>query len=311
MNFYKFLIIFLLSIFSFANILYALDNKIVLKIENNIVTSLDIKNEIKYLKALNPKIKDLNDKEIFKVSKNSIIREKIKEIEILKNVKTIELEKKYLEQLIQSRYKSLGLETRDQFVEYLKQQNTKIETISKKITIEAVWNQLIYSKFSYKIKISEDNLKKKILADKEKNMSKEFLLNELVFNIGEGSNLEDKYQTIQKSIKDIGFENTASTYSISDTAKSGGSLGWIEENSLNAKIKKQIINLKLNEYTKPITLPGGFLVLQLMDMKKTKRKVDVNTELNKAINFETNRQLNQFSNIYYNKIKREMTIDVY
>ena len=114
---------------------------------------------------------------------------------------------------------------------------------------------------------------------------------------------------IQKSIKEIGFENTASTYSISDTAKTGGSLGWIKENSLNSEIKTQILNLKLKNFTKPIAIPGGFLIIQLVEKKETQKKINVEKELIKIINFETNRQLNQFSNIYFNKIKREIVID--
>ena len=311
MNLYKFLIIILLSISSIHINSYSLENKIILKIDNNIITSQDIKNENKYLIALNPNISELDKKRVYAISKNSIIREKIKEIELLKNTNEIKLDDKFLNQIIQSRYQILGYSSLDEFIAYLKQKNITIETVKKKISIEAVWNQFIYSKYSNKIKINKDSLKKKILLDKEKALSKQFLLYEIVFDTTQGSNPIDKFKIIEQSINKIGFENTAATYSISDTAKIGGKLGWIEENSLSNKIKNKVSNLKLNEYTKPIIIPGGFLVIQLADKKQIKREINVNKEIDKAINFETNRQLNQFSNIYFNKVKKELVINEY
>ena len=130
-----------------------------------------------------------------------------------------------------------------------------------------------------------------------------------VFDVKDKSNLEEKYNQIKQSISNTGFENTASLYSISDTAKIGGNLGWINENSLSAKINNALSGLKLNDHSKPITLPGGFLILQISDIKIIKEKLDINKELEKAINIETNRQLNQFSNIYFNKAKQEISID--
>ena len=140
-------------------------------------------------------------------------------------------------------------------------------------------------------------------------MAKEFLLNEIIFNVENEPNLEKKYKKIQKSIDEIGFENTASIYSISDTAKIGGKLGWIEENVLNSKIKNKILKLKPKEYTQPISLPGGFLIIQLKKIKEIQKKINIEQELVKKINSETNKQLNQFSNIFFNKVKKEININ--
>ena len=309
MKLYKILATSFIFILFFNQNLFSLENKIILRIDNIIITSLDIKNEKRYLSALNPNIKNLNEETIYELSKNSLIRENIKKLEIFKNTKKIELDEEYLNKIIESRYRSLGLSTLKEFKKYLNENNIKIETVNKKITIEAVWNQLIYKKFFIKVKIDKNNLKKEILLNKTKSVAKEFLLNEIIFNVENEPNLEKKYKKIQKSIDEIGFENTASIYSISDTAKIGGKLGWIEENVLNSKIKNKILKLKPKEYTQPISLPGGFLIIQLKKIKEIQKKINIEQELVKKINQEKNKQLNQFSNIFFNKVIKKININ--
>ena len=287
---------------------HSLENKIILKIENDIITTVDIKNEAKYLSALNPKIIELDSTKIFEISKNSLVREKIKKIELLKNSKKAELNNDFLEKIIQTRYNSLGLKTKDEFIKYLKNFDVEINTVVKKIEIEALWNQLIFLKFSKNIKIDRKKLLKNIQVNNNLIEKKELLLKEILFNVDETSNFDEKYNQIKKSITDTGFENTASLYSISDSSKTGGDLGWISENSLNPKIKKALLGLNLKEYSSPINLSGGFLILQISDIKITKEEIDTEKELKKAINIETNRQLNQFSNVYFNKAKKEISI---
>ena len=309
MLFKKILILISLTLTTLIHVANSYENKIILKIDREIVTSLDIKNEARYLSALNPKIMELDEDKIFDISKNSIIRENIKKIEILKNTKDIEVNNDFLEKIIESRFKSLGLNSKDEFIKYLEKFGTKIDTVVKKIEIEAMWNQLIFFKFSKNVKINKEKLKKDIKKNKNLNETRQFLLKEILFDIEENSNLDERYEQIKKSISETGFENAASIYSISDTAKVGGLLGWIDENSFNSKIKSALFGLKLNEYSKPIIITGGFLILQISDIKIIKKKLDIDKELEKIINAETNRQLNQFSNIYFNKIKKEVSIN--
>ena len=309
MLFKKILIIISLTLATLIQVANSYENRIILKIDREIVTSLDIKNEARYLSALNPKIMELDEDKIFDISKNSIIRENIKKIEILKKTKDIEVNNDFLEKIIESRFKSLGLNSKDEFIKYLEKFGIKIDTVVKKIEIEAMWNQLIFFNFSKNVKINKEKLKKDIEKNKNLTETKQFLLKEILFDIKENSNLDERYEQIKKSISETGFENAASIYSISDTAKVGGLLGWIDENSFNSKIKSALFGLKLNEYSKPIIITGGFLILQISDIKIIKKKFDIDKELEKAINAETNRQLNQFSNIYFNKIKKEVSIN--
>ncbi len=124
-----------------------------------------------------------------------------------------------------------------------------------------------------------------------------------------GNEDEKKYNEIVKSINEIGFANSAATYSFSESAKIGGDIGWINENSLNSNIGKNISSLKVGEFTKPIVLSNGIFILKLINTKNSETTIDIENELKNAINYERNRQLNQYSKIYYNKIKKNLDFD--
>jgi peptidyl-prolyl cis-trans isomerase SurA len=303
------LIVFITNLFfNQAQPMETIGIKIIYRIQNEIITNVDIKNEFKYLVALNNTLKELDKKKILTISSESIIREKIKKIEISKNFKKIKIEKKYLNTLLKKTYTRLGLKSLDDFELYLKDYDLILKDIEKKMTIDALWNELIYDKYASQITINKEQIKKKILKN-EKVQSKEYYLSEITFNVESKGEIKKKYKEISKSINQIGFENSASLYSISETSKIGGVIGWINENSLNNEIKMNIKNLKIGEISKPMILSNGVLILKVVNTRKTKINIDVESELKKAINYERNRQLNQFSKIYYNKIKKNLEFD--
>ena len=294
----------LIFLFSCSNSL-SFENKIILKIENQIITSLDVNNEYKYLIALNPSLKDSKKKDVIKFSERSIINEKIKKIEIDKNFDNPKIPKSILENILKNVYSKIGLTSLDEFKRYLTINNINYEDIKNKLIIEALWNELIIIKFSSKIKINENDLRKRINSNK---IIKSFLLSEIFFEITDSSNLDDKFKEIKNVINDKGFEFAALKYSISSTSNLGGKLDWINENSLNKNIKLALENLEINEFTKPIIVSGGFLILQINDIKKTRIEIDEDKEFKKLINYEKNNQLNQYSTIYFNKIKKDLVI---
>ncbi len=282
-----------IQIIIFNQNLNAVENKIEYKIDNEIITSLDLKNEINYLTALNPRILELNKKQIFEISKNSIIKEKIKKIEIEKYVKNLEINEKYLSNLIQKNYKKINLNSENEFIKYLSRYDINYEEFKKKIIIEALWNQLIVNKFQSKIKIDSEKLRREILeSDISKAIS--YNLSEIVFDINDKENLNQKYQLIISEINRSGFENASSIYSIAPSSNFGGELGWIESNAINSKLKNIIKKLKINEYSKPYRIPGGFLIVRLNDVKEEEKKIDINNELKKLIISKTNEQLKQY-----------------
>ena len=282
------------------------ENKILVKIENQIITSLDVNNEYKYLVALNPSIKNSKKKDIIKLSKRSIIQEKIKKIEIEKNFNDPKLPKEYFEQILQNVYLRIGLTNLDDFKKYLINNNINYENVKNKLEIEALWNELILIKFSKKVKINEEKLRNRIKNNN--NFLKSYLLSEISFEVSNLKELDNKFQEISDAISDKGFDFAALKYSISPTSNLGGKLDWINENSLNKSIRSAINGLKINDFTKPISVPGGFLILQVNDIKNTKIKIDIEKEFKKLVNYEKNNQLNQYSKIYFNKVKKDLEI---
>ena len=285
---------------------FSIENKIIVKIENQIVTSLDINNEYKYLIALNPNIKNSKKEDLMKLSKRSVLQEKIKKIEIEKNFNNPKIPQKFLEQILRNIYSRIGISNLDDFKKYLINNDIDFENVKNKLEIEALWNELILIKFSSKVKINEKELKKRI-KDSNKFL-KSYLLSEISFEVSNLKELENKFQEISNVINNKGFEFAALKYSISPTSNLGGKLDWINENSLNNNVKVAIDNLKINDFTKPINIQGGFLILQINDIKNTKIEIDVEKEFRKLENYEKNNQLNQYSKIYFNKIKKDLEI---
>ena len=304
------ILITILFYFIFIIKSFGYENRIILKIDNEIVTSLDIKREIRYLNTMNPNTINIDENKIYKIAKNSLIREKIKSIELSKNFQIKEIDVTFLDQFIENSYKNLGISSKKDFVNYLNNKNLSYEDIKNKISIELAWNRLIYLKFNNKVKINNEELKRNIINNKNQ-VLESYYLEEILFEAKNNSELQDKYSQIQKSIKKDGFEKTAILFSISDTSKNGGRIGWVKKNSLNNKIAQELNKIKLGEYTKPIVIPGGFLILKIKDKKKEKKqdKIDLEKELSLLIKQKTNEQLNQFSIIYFKKIKKNISIN--
>ncbi len=283
------------------------ENKILIKIENQIITSLDVDNEYKYLVALNPNIKNSKKEDIIKLSRRSVLQEKIKKIEIERNFNNPKIPQKFLEQILQNVYSRIGITNLDDFKRYLVSNNIDFESVKNKLEIEALWNELILIKFSKKIKIDKKKLRKRIKNNNK--FLKSYLLSEISFEISNLKELDKKFQEISEVINNKGFDFAALKYSVSPTSNLGGKLDWINENSLNKSIKKEINNLRINEFTKPINVPGGFLILQINDIKNIEIKIDIDEEFKKLENYEKNNQLNQYSKIYFNKVKKDLEIN--
>ncbi len=302
----KILLIIYAFIFLFQNSISALENKIILRVNDEIITSIDISNEIKYLSTLNPSINKLKENEVYEISKKSLINEKIKENEIQKNFENTNLPEKFIEQLLTNVYSKLGIISLEEFKIYLKNNQIKYETVVGKIQTEALWNELVIAKFSKSLKVNENQLKKVI---KKNQIIKQYLMSEIFFEVDNIKNFENKYNEISENIKIIGFENAALKYSTSQTSNMGGKLDWINENSMNKSIQEIVSKTKINEVTKPMPVAGGYLILKINDIKTVERKLDFEQELKKLIRSAKNYQLNQFSKIYFNKIKKDIRIN--
>ena len=304
----KFLKITFVIFYVLLNESIAIENKIILKVENHIITSLDIFEEIKNLKFFNKNLNQIKNEEIYQIALQSILNQKIKEIEISKKFDEIKLDdENYLNFLIESKYKSLGYETLTEFKKELTNKKINFNNFEEKIKIDILWSQIIYSKYYSKIKINEKELRKEILS--KKNISNSYELSEIVFNIENINEVNSKYQLIKEDIQKLGFDNAALKHSISTTASSGGNLGWIDEKQINSKLRNELNNTQVGNITKPIRIPGGFIILKKNDEKKTEVNLNIEQELKKLIDYNQETQLRNYSNVYFNKIKKDLKIN--
>ena len=303
-------IIFLFLLSLLKSQILSSENKafIVLKIDNEIITNLDIKKEYKYLALLNSDLENLKKDESYFFARNSIMREKVKKIAIEKFL-DINAPNEFVDNLIITFYKNLNLNSDEEISNFLKKNDLSEKDIMQKIKIEALWNELIYSKYRDQIVIDEDKLKIKIKNNKE--TTNLYLLYEILFKVEPGQTVNKKYEVIKKNIYENGIKNSAAEYSISDTSKFGGKIGWIKEEQLSEAIKEEVSKINPGEITNVIKVPGGYLILYVEDKKEEEKKLDLDSALFEIIKYEKNKQLNQFSLIYFNKIKNNLTFNEY
>ncbi len=307
-NSFKILFIFVCLFFFNHQKLNSIENKILLKIDNEIITTFDIYEEIEFLKLFNPQLKNLDEREIFEISKNSILRERIKKIEILKFIKEIKVDDRFLLKFIKNRYSRIGLDSLDSFENYLQTNNLEIDKMKEKIYIELIWNDFIFQKFKSKVSIDREEIKKNILENSQKKIQEKLLLSEIIFNVDKKVDFEKKSQKILEDIEANGFENAALIHSESSTASNGGLIGWVKLDNLNDTVKKHVSNLDIGEYSKPLRASSGFIIIKVEDKKVDEIEININNKIEEIIKFKTNEQLDQFSNIYFNKIKKDLTI---
>ena len=302
------LIYFLVTLIS-SNILYANDSfKIITKINNKIISNYDIDKEKRYLSALNPRILNIQEDEIQKIAKQSLIREIIKEKEVSKYFE-IDYEATDLIQLTKNLYTNLNINSEEDFKIYLIKYDLELKDIYKKLAIETNWNRLVYEKYKDIINIDRNKIRKNLeLEYSISSIEKEFLLSEILFTAKNQVEYEDKYKKIIDTINERGFSSAAIIYSTSDTAKFGGEIGWVGKGDISEKVYKQISNLQIDEVSKPLKIGAGFLLLNLDDTKEVERENNLEERFNNIVTSETNRQLNQHSTIFYKKIKAQSFI---
>ena len=285
--------------------LYSMDDvSIVYKVNNEIISNVDIKKESRYLLALNNQLKTISSEILLELAEQSLIKERVKKNELL-NYYVLDQKNPNLAKIIKKYFARLGLDNDADFNNYLNEYELKIGDIKKKIEIESTWNELIYNKYNPLVQIDKEKLRQKLRTQKPDSI-KSYFLSEIVF---ENISNKDKYNLIKESIKEIGFSNSANIYSISDTSKFGGKIGWVDEQNLNSKILLEVKMLEIGLYTKPIQVGSNFLILKLDDKKQVSKTIDEEIGLKQLINFENSRQLSQFSKTYYNKIKLNAKIE--
>ena len=280
---------------------------IVAEINQEIITNIDLDFEKRYLVSLNPNLQKLDENRILEYAKDSLINERIKKIEIESKFK-IEPNQQLLSKVIGNIYSSIGISSLSEFENYLSQKNVDIERVKEKISIEIAWNDLIIKTFANQIEIDQNYINKQ-LEKFDKEEIENLLLSEIIFTINNKNEIGIKYDEIKKSINDIGFEETARIYSLSDSKKSGGNLGWIYKNQLSKEIIDALNEIAVGNFTKPIATSGGFIILKLNDFKTESIEIDKDAQMKKMIEFERERQFTTFSTLYYKRIYNSAVIN--
>jgi len=280
--------------------------KIIMKINEQIVTNVDIRKEYDYLVALNNNLESIPKNEGYKIAQDSLLREIIKTDEIKK---FIDLETFDDENLINNVLKeiaiTLKLNDASELKKYLKTYNISLDVLKNKMIKEVLWNQLIVTKYKDKINIDIKKISNQIeginFLDEENEIQYE--LSEILYQVNDQNEFDKLTNLIYQDIEQIGFKNTATKFSISETSKLGGYLGILNETQLSNEISEILSSKDIAEYTEPIKVGINYLILFVNDKKIIKKTIDKENLLKNLIEIERQRQFDNFSQIYFNKIK--------
>ena len=296
----------ILFVIMFSNGL-TVENKIILKIDNEIITTIDVFNEITNLKFFNKNINQLKDEEIYQIAVQSITKYKIKKNEISKNFNNIKFQNEnYLNQIIEKTYKELNFQNLEDFKFALSKNQINFENFREKLITDILWNQIIFSKYINNLVVDEEKLKEQIKNTNKKVIS--LYLKEIVYEVSNVAEISTKYNLIKNDINELGFEGAALKHSISNTSSNGGNLGWIDDQSISNEILNELKKISVKSITEPIRISSGFLILQKFDEKEIKKNFSEEEQLKKLIDYEKNQQLNNYSNLYFNKVKKNIKI---
>ena len=189
--FFKKIFINILLSFLFYNFTISQEIIIVSKVNDEIITNIDIENEKKYLLLLNNKLEKLSEDEILNLAKNSLIREKVKKKEIDRLF--VKQNEKIESKILKNFYNKIGFDKEKNFIDFLNKKEINFENLKEKIVIEALWNQLIFNNFNNRVRIDESLLKKKIINYyNSKDKKYEYQLSEIVIGNEKDIDLKKK-----------------------------------------------------------------------------------------------------------------------
>ncbi len=280
------------------------------KIGNEIISNVDIEDEIKYLLFIKPEINELPSNQINNLARNSLIKHIIKKKELDKIFKNVNNEK-LLEKTKVNIYKFKKVNNEEELKLLLKRKKINYENFNQKLKYEILWNELIFKKFNDLVKIDKDYLKNRLIIRNKNNKKFEYNLSEILFDLDKSENLKKKNEEILKSIKNNGFKTSVARFSIANSAKNGGEIGWIKETILSNKFSKILSTMKLGEVSIPIKYSTGYLLLRINNKREINQIFNIEEQLRELIKYEKNKQLNQFSLLFFKRLKQNTVINEY
>ena len=305
----KTLIIFSTYFFLFSISNSQIANKIVVSVDNEIITEYDIKVENEFFFFINQsKKRNVNIKDLNEFSYNNLLIEKIKKITLSK-IANSKINKEMIDNQLENVSKKYGYDSLELLVSNINQNKYfDFNNLKEKIEIELKWNELIYNKYINQVTIDKQKLVARVEKIAKKSLINEYSISEIFISGESNEILENKKNNVIKSLKLIGFKDTAIKYSETSSAINSGEIGWVKEDFLSSDINEIVKNLKIGEYSKPIMKNNGYMFLKINDKRQKKAKINKDIVLKNLMNEEKDRILNQFSLIYFNQLKNNSVI---
>ncbi len=304
----RYLLLLISSIIFFVNVnvVAKIVNKIVVKVENKIITNYEIKNKILTTLILaNEEINQENINSLKNQALDSLINLKLKEIEVSK------YKIKRNENQIQKYLNSISLNNIQDLKGKFVSNKLDYELFLNEIETQIKWQEYIYNIYSKKIELDENSINDEVAKIIENNsLIEEFNISEIEIQSSNLKSDNERVSEIKRSIENVGFENTALKYSISSTSSEKGSLGWINGKSLSRNIYSSIKNLEPGEISNPIKRQNSILFLKLNDLKTSKANNLIKDDLKeKIINQKKTELFNLYSNSHLSKLKNTSLIE--
>ena len=301
-NYYFFLVFFIFQIQS----LFAFENKIIVTVENEFISSYELKNKIRTLLVLSgQEINQENINNIKNISLNQLIDLKIKKKELKKY--NFQEDKKSLNEQLSRISRNNISDFKKRFIN----NNLNYELFLEELETEIDWQKLIYILYNKKVQISEEEIEQdmtKILSEKQE--IEEFRLSEIEILSADKNQIENDINLVNNEIKVNGFESAVRKFSISQSSTNNGDIGWINKNALSKNILKKIRTLKIGEVSPAIKKANSVVFLKMVDKKKSQMKFsDLEKVKSDIINRKKNEILKLYSNSHFSKIKNSSLIE--
>ena len=300
-----FLVLFLLI--NTQKINAGINDALFMTIGNKPITQSDIVDEIKIILILNNEsYSDDKRDQLHELAVRSTVKRTIKKIELERN-NFFQFNEEDLERELARLASNIFIDV-NTLKNLCESNELDFSKIEDQVKTELYWNSLIFEMYKGNLKINQEEIEDQLKLSKNKNQINEYLISEIVISKVEDDKLDLEVQELKRKIENESFEQVAREVSISESALKGGDLGWINETQLNENLLSQIRSLNVKQLTKPIQVTNGYLIIKLNDKREKNIKIDFEKTLKKMILEEKNRQLNQFSLIYFNKIKQNIYI---
>ena len=292
-------ILFLIFIFSFSNLNSKISSTIVVKVGNSLVTSSDLENEVlTYLIINQREISQENANDYKKFALKNMINKLIKQNEI-KKYKITDYNMDDLRNYQKSIAKKFNTDING-LKKIFAQNNIDYSSFVQKYKTELLWNTLIYAIYKNQINVN--------IFDVENEIISETITKQEEYNLSEITILRSKYDKnklneILNLAKNKSFELAAKKFSVSDTAKKGGLIGWIKRESLSKENLEKIKNLNVNEISEPIFTRNNVLLLKVNNVKMNKKIEKTNLLKEKILNKKKEDKLNMFSRSHFSNVE--------